>query len=147
LKVFFVTGAAPGVEWATKKGGVAWNPDHVLEPARGQQVLCRVLKAEWGTSRIPTSTGTTYVRRAWAAPSLSEQTLRVEVSDTSATRGGAAKLVKSPVEPQGADLMRAAGLGQDSRFRRAAPVSSGGLGGVVRAVKEEAMDDVCGGRG
>jgi hypothetical protein len=129
LKVFFVTGAAPGVEWATKKGGVAWNPGHVLEPARGQQVLCRVLKAEWGTSRIPVFTGTTYVRRTWAPP-LSEQTLRVEVSDTSATRGGDAKLVKPPVEPQGADLMRAAGLGQDPRFRRVAPMSSVGLGGV-----------------
>lgn len=35
-----------------------------------------------------------------------------------ATRSGSTKPSKSPNEPQGADLMLAAGLGQDTRFRR-----------------------------
>jgi hypothetical protein len=64
MKAFFVSNADVRVEWAKKKGGVAWSPEHVLQPAQGEQVLCRVLKAVWKVSGLPFFSGSTYLRAA-----------------------------------------------------------------------------------
>ena len=64
MKAFFVSNADAGVEWAKKKRGVAWSPGHVLQPAQGEQVLCRVLKAVWKVSSLPYFSGSTYIHES-----------------------------------------------------------------------------------
>jgi hypothetical protein len=76
-------------------------------------VLCRVLKAVWNVSRLPIFTGSAYVRVV-LAPSLVKLRTVGGVLRMNATRSGNAKPGELPNEPQGADLMRAAGLGQDA---------------------------------
>jgi hypothetical protein len=46
LRAFFVAGAAGNFAWEKTKRGVSWSPGHVLQPLRGQQVLCRLVNAK-----------------------------------------------------------------------------------------------------
>jgi hypothetical protein len=101
MKAFFVSNADVGVEWAKKKGGVAWSPGHVLQPVQGEQVLCRVLKAVWKVSSLPYFTGSTYMRAASRplptgnAPLLSSSESNGGRVRLEATRSGNIKLSTS----------------------------------------------------
>ena len=41
LRASFVAGAAGGFTWEETKRGASWSTGHILQPTRGQQVICR----------------------------------------------------------------------------------------------------------
>jgi hypothetical protein len=114
LRAFFVAGAAGIFTWEKTKRGVSWSPGHVLQPLRGQQVLCRLVNMKWGPARMPLFWGNAFVSSVLGRKLLVEAKVESAVV-AGGTRSGRAKNDRPSQEPQGADLCRAAGLGASVR--------------------------------
>jgi hypothetical protein len=115
LRAFFVAGAAGNFAWEKTKRGVSWSPPgHVLQPLRGQQVLCRLVNVKWAPARLPLFWGNAFVSSVLGIKPPNEANV-----DSAAVAGGTrsrrAKNDRPSQEPQGADLCRAAGLGASVR--------------------------------
>jgi hypothetical protein len=111
FKAFFVAGAAENFDWEKSKRGAAWSTGHVLQPNQGQKVLCRLVRAKWDRARLPLFFGAAFVTTvpgSMGPLEMGKNALPV----TECTRSGRqVKKEAAPNETQGADLLRAAGLG------------------------------------
>jgi hypothetical protein len=110
----------------------------VLQPNQGQHVLCRSVSAKWDRARLPLFFGAAFVTAIPGSMRPLEMGKSVGLGLMSTRSGRQVKKEAAPNEPQGADLLRAAGLGAaNSNKRSKAPRMRVGPGHTVPAIKSE----------
>jgi hypothetical protein len=139
LKAYFVPGPLCGLEWQEVREGLSWCFGHVLPPAQGQPILCRVLRVSWDRLQLPTFEGTAFATKARGERSSSAVLEKEPETKMMATLGGTPKAEARPAEPQGAELCFAAGLGRKNAPRQER--HRGPRFSLVKDEEEEPADD------